>query len=129
MLKQVPKPEEEFDRTTAVIQSMTRRERERPELIDGSRRRRVARGSGTQPADVSQVVKSFTIARDMMKKNNAMSMLSQLGGMRGASPSDVDLAQLMTGNKPGAPGSAQPRGSRLTPEQKRRLRQKRLRHR
>jgi signal recognition particle subunit SRP54 len=48
----------------AIIQSMTARERAHPELIDGARRRRIARGSGTQPADVNRVLK----ARDAMQK-------------------------------------------------------------
>lgn len=42
----------------AIILSMTRRERSHPEIIDGSRRRRIARGSGTQVADVNRLLKS-----------------------------------------------------------------------
>jgi signal recognition particle subunit SRP54 len=48
----------------ALILSMTRRERARPELIDGARKRRIARGSGTQPADINRLLK----ARDAMQK-------------------------------------------------------------
>jgi len=48
----------------AIILSMTARERARPDLIDGSRKRRIAKGSGTQPADVNRLLK----ARDAMQK-------------------------------------------------------------
>ncbi|HET7466070.1 MAG TPA: signal recognition particle protein [Candidatus Dormibacteraeota bacterium] len=56
--------EKEIGRMEAIILSMTPRERARPELIDGARKRRIARGSGTQPADVNRVLK----ARDAMQK-------------------------------------------------------------
>ncbi len=56
--------EKEMRRMEAIILSMTPRERARPELIDGARRRRIARGSGTQPSDVNRVLK----ARDAMQK-------------------------------------------------------------
>ncbi|HSS92950.1 MAG TPA: signal recognition particle protein [Candidatus Dormibacteraeota bacterium] len=56
--------EREVRRMEAVILSMTARERSHPEIIDGARRRRIARGSGLQPADVNRVLK----ARDSMQK-------------------------------------------------------------
>src|SRR2546428_1604704 len=56
--------EREVRRMEAVILSMTARERAHPEIIDGARRRRIARGSGLQPADVNRVLK----ARDTMQK-------------------------------------------------------------
>ena len=61
----------EVSRMEAVILSMTPRERAHPELIDGSRRRRIARGSGLQPADVNRVLK----AREAMQK-----VVKQFGG-------------------------------------------------
>jgi signal recognition particle subunit SRP54 len=48
----------------AIILSMTAMERARPELIDGARKRRIARGSGTQPADINRLLK----AREAMQK-------------------------------------------------------------
>jgi len=51
----------------AIVYSMTARERREPELIDSSRRRRIAAGSGTGPNDVSGLVKTFKRSRDMMK--------------------------------------------------------------
>jgi signal recognition particle subunit SRP54 len=68
--------EKEVSRMEAVILSMTPRERAHPELIDGSRRRRIARGSGLQPADVNRVLK----ARDAMQK-----LVKQFGGGKAGS--------------------------------------------
>jgi len=57
-------PEQQIAKLEAIIQSMTPQERARPELIDGSRKRRIARGSGTQVTDINQLLK----ARDMQKQ-------------------------------------------------------------
>jgi signal recognition particle subunit SRP54 len=67
----------ELKRTEAIILSMTRLERDRPQVIDGSRRRRIARGSGTTVQDVNRLLKQFGQAQQMMKR---------LGGMRGNFP-------------------------------------------
>jgi signal recognition particle subunit SRP54 len=67
-LKDLPVDEAELDATEAVIHSMTPQERARPEIIDASRRRRIARGSGTDPQDVAGLVKSFDQVRDMIKQ-------------------------------------------------------------
>ncbi|MGH3308559.1 MAG: signal recognition particle protein, partial [Nocardioides sp.] len=69
--------EREIDRIQAVIQSMTPGERANPKMIDGSRRARIARGSGRQVSDVNQLVDRFFEARKMM-----MSM-AKGGGMPG----------------------------------------------
>jgi signal recognition particle subunit SRP54 len=47
---------------------MTKRERVHPDIIDGSRKRRIAAGSGTTVADVNRMLKEFFYARDMLKK-------------------------------------------------------------
>jgi signal recognition particle subunit SRP54 len=60
--------ENQFKKMEAMINSMTRRERVRPEIIDGSRKRRIAAGSGTTVADVNRMLKEFFYARDMLKK-------------------------------------------------------------
>ena len=57
-------PEKEVRRMEAIILSMTARERAHPELIDGARKRRIARGSGVQPADINRLLK----AREAMQK-------------------------------------------------------------
>ncbi len=69
--------EREIDRIQAIIQSMTPGERENPKIIDGSRRARIANGSGVQVSDVNQLVDRFFEARKMM-----MSM-AKGGGMPG----------------------------------------------
>ncbi len=66
-------PEAEVSKVEAIICSMTRRERRDPGVLDGSRRKRIARGSGTQVSDVNRLVKQFDETRRMMK---------QLGGSR-----------------------------------------------
>ena len=58
--------EKEIDRLQAIIQSMTPAERANPKLIDGSRRARIAKGSGRQVSDVNQLVDRFFEARKMM---------------------------------------------------------------
>ncbi len=68
----------EIKQMEAIVHSMTPTERRNPDLIDTSRRRRIASGSGTQPNDVSSLVKTFMRSRDMMK---AMSGGSA-GGLR-----------------------------------------------
>jgi signal recognition particle subunit SRP54 len=60
--------ESQFKKMEAMINSMTRRERLHPEVIDGSRKRRIAAGSGTTVADVNRMLKEFSLARDMLKK-------------------------------------------------------------
>jgi signal recognition particle subunit SRP54 len=60
--------EREVDRIQAIIQSMTPAERGTPKIINGSRRARIARGSGTQPADVNQLLDRFDQAQKMMRQ-------------------------------------------------------------
>ncbi len=59
--------EDTFKYATAIIQSMTPQERRRPELLNGSRRRRIAAGSGTTPADVNRLLNQFTQAKKLMQ--------------------------------------------------------------
>jgi signal recognition particle subunit SRP54 len=56
-----------FTKVEAIISSMTPQERKRPEIINGSRRRRIAAGSGTSTQDVNQLLKQFKEAKKMMK--------------------------------------------------------------
>jgi len=67
-LRGVKVDEKEFDRIQAIILSMTPEERRRPELIKGSRRLRIARGSGTNVQAVNQLVKQFDQMRKLMKQ-------------------------------------------------------------
>lgn len=60
--------DKELDKVEAIINSMTREERLNPGIIDGSRKRRIARGSGTKVSDVNRLLKRFEEARRMMKQ-------------------------------------------------------------
>jgi signal recognition particle subunit SRP54 len=51
----------------AIVYSMTPEERRRPDMIDGSRRRRIARGSGTTPQDINQLLKQWREAKKLME--------------------------------------------------------------
>jgi len=77
--------EKNIARTEAIILSMTPRERSLPELIDGSRRRRIAAGSGTEPRDVNQLLNQFKQMQKMMKmlSSGQMPNLPGMGGMFG----------------------------------------------
>ena len=85
---------DELKNMEAIILSMTPKERENPDVIEASRRRRIARGSGTEPQDVSGLVKQFTMASGMMKQMSNMGMrdrmkfAQQMGqaGMMGMTP-------------------------------------------
>jgi signal recognition particle subunit SRP54 len=76
--------ERELDRLEAIILSMTPQERANPSIIDGSRRRRIARGSGTSVQAVSQLVKQFTQMKKLMRQmsRGKMPSLEQLAGGR-----------------------------------------------
>ncbi len=72
-LKGINLPENEFAKVEAMILSMTKKERQKPEIIDSSRRKRIAKGSGTSPADVNKLIKQFKDMRKMMKQFGNMS--------------------------------------------------------
>jgi signal recognition particle subunit SRP54 len=57
-----------FSQVEAIIRSMTRQERVQPNFLNGSRRKRIARGSGTTVQDVNQLVKQFQMMQKMMKQ-------------------------------------------------------------
>ena len=57
-----------FKKVEAIIYSMTPEERRRPEIIGGSRRRRIAKGSGTTPRDVNQLLNQFKQMQRMMRQ-------------------------------------------------------------
>ncbi|EFI42227.1 signal recognition particle protein [Peptoniphilus sp. oral taxon 386] len=68
MLKGINIDNKEFARVEAIIKSMTKEERQKPEIIDISRRKRIAEGSGTSPVDVNKLLKQFRDLRKMMKQ-------------------------------------------------------------
>ena len=78
--------------TEAIIRSMTPLERRSPEIINGSRRTRIAVGSGTQVADVNKLIKQFTEMQKMMKK---MGGLAKPQGKQGKGKNKVSTRQAM----------------------------------
>jgi signal recognition particle subunit SRP54 len=73
----------EIHRMVAIINSMTKKERRHPDLLNGSRKARVARGSGTQPADVNRLLKQYMQMEKMMSKmanGGIKGLMRQLGG-------------------------------------------------
>jgi len=85
----------------AIINSMSKKERAKPEIIKGGRKRRIAAGSGTQIQDVNKLLKQFTQMQKMMKKMSGKGggMRKMMSGMQGMMPG-------MGGGMPGAGGGA-----------------------
>ncbi|HZU04966.1 MAG TPA: signal recognition particle protein [Chloroflexota bacterium] len=73
--------EKDLKRIEAIIQSMTPEERAHPEIIGGSRKRRIARGSGTTPADINQLLNQFRQMQQMMKQMSTGKVPRKLQGL------------------------------------------------
>ena len=73
----------EMPRMVAIINSMTKKERRNPTLLNGSRRARIARGSGTTPADVNKLLKQFQQMESMMSKLAGGGMKGMMRTMKG----------------------------------------------
>ena len=71
-----------FKGIEAIILSMTPAERDNPDIINGSRRKRIADGSGTSVAEVNKLLKQFEGTRKMMKSAVTGNMMQRLRGMR-----------------------------------------------
>ena len=99
-------PEKEMKKMEAVILSMTPAERRKPDLINGSRKRRIATGSGTQIQDVNRVLKQHGQMEKMMKKLSSPSgMMKMMRGMKGM------MGQGGGGMPPGMGGMGGPGGA------------------
>jgi signal recognition particle subunit SRP54 len=81
-LKDVKVDEKEITRVVAIIDSMTPRERDNHMIINGSRRRRIAKGSGTSVQEVNQLLKQYAQARKMMKSISGGFLGRKLGKMK-----------------------------------------------
>ena len=105
-IKQMEMPETEFAQVEAMINSMTPEERTDPDLIDASRRVRIARGSGTNPADISGLLKQYWFMRDLMKRAGRGGLFS---GRKNLSEAMAELSQV---SQPGfrLPGRKKLRG-------------------
>jgi signal recognition particle subunit SRP54 len=93
-----------FDRVTAIIRSMTPGERTNPKIINGSRRVRIANGSGVTVTDVNQLLNRFADAQKMMK---------QMGGMMGMPGMRRKATKSPKNKRKGKGGGQQPRTPRL----------------
>ena len=86
------KEEKQLSKTEAIVLSMTKKERRNPDILNGSRRLRIAKGSGTQVSDVNGLIKQFSQMRDMMrmmkggKGKELMRRMGQMGGGRSGMP-------------------------------------------
>ncbi|MBM3263965.1 MAG: signal recognition particle protein [candidate division Zixibacteria bacterium] len=78
-LKEVDMDERALPRMEAILNSMTVEERRKPTLLNGSRRRRIARGSGTTVQEVNQLLKQFDMLQQMMRRFNRLGKLSRMG--------------------------------------------------
>jgi len=78
--------EKEFKKLQAIIQSMTPQERRHPTLIKGSRKKRIAKGSGTHVQDINKLMKQFTQMQKMMKKMKKGGMKNMMRGLAGKMP-------------------------------------------
>lgn len=85
MMKDVDIDDDAFKGIEAIIYSMTPKERSTPNIIDGSRKKRIAKGAGTNVQEVNQLLKQFTQMSKMMKMmqgGGAKKMMSMMKGMR-----------------------------------------------
>ncbi len=103
MMKDIDIDEKQFDRVEGMIRSMTKKEREAPTMIDRSRVKRIAAGSGTNATEVGRLTKQFEMMQKMMKQMSGGGMAGKMNAMRemaagGAVPN-------MGGAKPDAPKS------------------------
>ena len=88
-IKDVDIDDNAFNGIEAIIRSMTPQERTSPEVLNQSRKMRIAKGSGTSIQEVNRLVKQFDQTRKMMKMvtgNQAMSMMARMKDMKGAMP-------------------------------------------
>ena len=95
--------DDELKPVEAIIRSMTLEERAEPQLINGSRRTRIANGSGTTPSDVNRLVKQFSEMQKMMKRFGMAGARARRASAEAASPACrlaqgfPDLAELTGG--------------------------------
>lgn len=83
-------PDQHFKKMVVVIDSMTRKERQRPALIQGSRKRRIADGSGSSIADVNKVLKQYDKMQKLLKKVKGKGgMMKMMRGLQGKLPPNM----------------------------------------
>ncbi|HEX6659142.1 MAG TPA: signal recognition particle protein, partial [Ilumatobacter sp.] len=103
-LKQAKIEDDQLKPVEAIIHSMTAEERRRPEIINGSRRARIAKGSGSDPGEVTRLIKQFGEMQKMMKRmgmgggKKGKRGMPGMGGLGGKNMPDMaELEQMMGG--------------------------------
>ncbi|MGA5302936.1 signal recognition particle protein [Nucisporomicrobium flavum] len=99
-----------FDRVTAIIRSMTPAERTNPKIINGSRRARIANGSGVTVMDVNQLLNRFADAQKMMKQMGGMMGLPGAGRRKATKSPKNKRKGTKGGNRPRVGGAGMPAG-------------------
>ena len=90
-IKDLKVDDKEFTRIEAIICSMTDKERRNPKILNGSRRLRIAQGSGTSVQQINQFMKSFEMTQTMMKKmKTEKGMKNMMKSMKGFMPEGLD---------------------------------------
>ena len=117
MVKNVDVSDDDLKPVKAIISSMTRQERRNPDLLNGSRRRRIAQGSGTSVPEVNGLIKQFKAMKKMT------STMMQLGGL-GSLFSGAGMQQMMS-KLPGGAAALQAPPRPKTRDQKKRDKAKR----
>jgi signal recognition particle subunit SRP54 len=113
--------ENQLHKVEALIDSMTPTERSKPDIIDKSRAKRIARGSGQRSSEVKQLVQRFEQMREMMASLGSGGMLSKIPGMsRLAGAGGMDPMALLAGSDAGS-GRA---GPGVKAQERRRTKQK-----
>ena len=92
-LKNIKIDDKEFDKIEAIIYSMTLQERRNPKILNGSRRLRIAKGSGTTVQDINKFMNSFEMTQQMMKKiTNNKGVMKKM--MRGIDEGNLDIGDI-----------------------------------
>ena len=98
--------ESELTRTRSIIESMTPQERNDPKILNGSRRARIAKGSGRQISEINSLVERFTQAQKVMKQMRGGQMPSSLAGMQtigGSGKKSVQIQKVKKKSRSGNP--------------------------
>ena len=110
MIPEGEDPEVALKRVQGMIDSMTKKERHDPDVIDAGRRRRIAAGAGVQPHEVSQFLKQFDTVRALMKQMMSMSVWQRIKMVTGLTKAGAF--------DPGQGGNAQDEGPHRPPQER-----------
>ncbi|MEM9111660.1 MAG: signal recognition particle protein, partial [Planctomycetota bacterium] len=116
-LKDLPIEEKQIDRTEAMIQSMNKDERKDADLLNNSRRRRIAKGSGVDQKDVSQLVKGFEMVSAMGQQMSGMGAVGKMKAMAGMG--GADMAAMAQSGMAGRKGSTKQQKNKYKQRKKR----------